>query len=206
MVALNVYGYLKATCTQRVLILLEELELKYDFYSIDLPKGEQKEAEYKALQPFGKVPAVEYGDKKLFESRAILRYIAKQNRDALDLYGDFNADMWLEVESCNFHPHASKIVWERVWKGGEPDEELVARELKSLEEVLDVYEKRLESMEYIAGDRFTIADISHIPYAYALLKCGCKDVFRSRPNVYSWLKRIMKRPAVRSVLEGGLFE
>jgi len=208
MVQLNVYGYSKATCTQRVLILLEELELKYNFKEIDLMKGEQKSEDYLKLQPFGKVPAVEYGDKKLFESRSILRYIAKNNRSPVDLLGDVYVDMWLEVESQNFNPPASKIVYEKMFKNKdhEPDQELMKVEAKRLAEVLDVYENRLETQDYIAGDNYSIADISHIPYAYCLLKCGYKELFKSRPNVYNWLKRIMRRPAVKAVLDGNFGE
>jgi len=203
MVQLSVYGNPKATCTQRVLILLEELELKYNFKEVDLRKGEQKSEEYRRLQPFGKVPAVEYGEKTLFESRSILRYIARNNRDPMDLLGDVYVDMWLEVESQNFNPPASKIVYEKMFKDkdSEPDQAVMKAEAKRLAEILDVYESRLETQEYIAGDNYSIADISHIPYAYCLLKCGYKDLFKSRPNVYNWLKRIMRRPAVKSVLD-----
>ncbi|NBP00065.1 MAG: glutathione S-transferase family protein [Proteobacteria bacterium] len=208
MVQLSVYGYPKATCTQRVLILLEELELKYNFKQVDLRKGEQKSEDYLRLQPFGKVPVVEYGEKTLFESRSILRYIARNNRNPMDLLGDVYVDMWLEVESQNFNPPASKIVYEKMFKDkdSEPNQELMKAEAKKLAEVLDVYESRLETQEYIAGDNYSIADISHIPYAYCLLKCGFKDLFKSRPNVYNWLKRIMRRPAVKAVLDGNFGE
>jgi glutathione S-transferase len=204
MVQLTVIGHPKATCTQRVLILLEELELKYTLEEVDLSKQEHKEVEFLSMQPFGKVPVVKYGDKVLFESRSILRYISKNNRETADLFGDVHTDIWLEVESQNFNPSISKIVSEKMfkkWKGEEADEIVVAENLKALESVLDVYEKRLEGQEFIGGETFTIADISHIPYAYAFLKCGYKDTLKARPNVYSWLKRIMRREAVKSVLD-----
>ncbi len=205
MVQVKVYGHAKATCTQRVLILLEELELKYEFIEVDIAAGEQKEPAYKEMQPFGKVPVVKYGDKTLFESRSILRYIAKNNKDPVDLLGDVYCDIWLEAESQNFNPYISAIVNERVFKklrGEEANEEVVKNNLKSLESVLDVYEGRLASQDYIGGDSFSIADISHIPYAYAFLKCGYKETVKSRPNVYNWMKRIMRREAVKNVLDG----
>lgn len=202
MVQLTVYGHPKATCTQRVLILLEELELKYDFNEIDLSSEQHKEEEYLKLQPFGKVPVVKYGDRVLFESRSILRYIARNNKDPSNLVGDVNCDIWLEVESHNFNPHASAIVAEKVFKKTASDEQVIKEHLAALEKVLDVYEKRLSTQEYIGGDNYSIADISHIPYAYMLLKCGFKEPFKARPNVYNWLKRILRREAVREVIEG----
>ncbi len=196
MVDLTVYGDPTTTCTQRVLILLEELDLKYKLESID-------ETELRNKHPFGKGPVVMYGDRLLFESRAILRYIAKNNRfDDIDLFGDTNTDIWLEVESQNFHPPISKIVCEKMYKK-DCNDVVVLEALKELETVLDVYEKRLQQQDYIAGDSFTIADISHIPFAYCFLKCGYKPALKSRPHVYAWLKRIMLRPAVKLVLERG---
>lgn len=203
MVQVNVYGDAKATCTQRVLILLEELSLKYELRSVDLTKGEQRGEEFMKLQPFGKVPAVEYDDRVLFESRSILRYIAKNNNDIHDLLGDADTDIWLEVESQNYNPHVSKIVNERLfkkWRGEKPDQEVVENELKMLETVLDVYEKRLSEVSFIGGDEFSIADISHIPYTNYMLRCGYKELYKSRPNVYRWVKQIIKRSSVDSVI------
>jgi len=205
MVELTVYGSAKSTCTQRILILLEELDLKYTLQPIDLGKGEHKTPEFVAMNPFGKVPVVKYGDKTLFESRAIMRYIATNNRDVQDLYPDVNADVWMEVESQLFNPHISKIVSEKMfkkWKGEPADDEVVEESLEKLEEVLDIYEEHLEKSEYIAGDSFTIADIAHIPYAYYFLKAGYKNVLKRRVKVYSWLKKIVQRPIVKRVLGG----
>lgn len=201
MVQLTVYGHAKAPCTQRILILLEELELKYDFNEVDVSQGQHKEEGYLKLQPFGKVPTVKYGDRVLFESRSILRYIARNNKEQINLQGDVNCDIWLEVESQNFNPCASAIVAEKVFKKTN-NEQVIKENLDALEKVLDVYEKRLGSQAYIGGDTYSIADISHIPYAYMLLKAGVKEPIKARQNVYNWLKRIMRRDAVRDVLEG----
>jgi len=132
MVNLTVYGSENAACTQKVLILLEELNLKYKFESIDLSQNEHKTPEYMKMQPFGKIPVIQYGDHTIFESRSILRYIASNNQD----------------------------------KNG-----------------------------------YSIADISHIPYFNYFIKCGYKQVLKKYPNVYNWLKRIMKREYVKRVLK-----
>ena len=83
----------------------------------------------------------------------------------------------------------------------ECDEKIVESSVVELEKVLDVYEKRLQNSTYIGGNDFSIADISHIPYTNHLLRCGFKELFKSRPNVYKWVKRIMKRGSVESVLK-----
>jgi glutathione S-transferase len=206
MVQVDVYGDARATCTQRVLILLEELDLKYDIKTVDLSKGEHKTPEFLKLQPFGKVPAVKYDDRNLFESRSILRYIAKNNTDIKDLLGGTDVDIWLEVESQNYNPPVSRIVNEKMfkkWRGEKPDLEVVKRSVEELEGVLDVYEKRLSTVPYLGGEEFSIADISHIPYTNYLLKCGYKELFKKRTNVYKWLKRIIKRDSVQYIVSEG---
>lgn len=209
MVKLVLYGDEKSTCTQKVLILLEELELKYDFVNIDLSSGSHKEKEYLEKQPFGKVPYIEYGDMGIFESRCILRYISKANREIQDLYGENSiyADMWLEVEGQNFNPPISKIVWEKVFKKifteEEADEKVVNESLIELEKVLGVYNKQLQDKEYLTGS-YSIADISHIPYMYKFIKCdnlSSKEILKKYPNVYNWIRRLLKREAVREVLK-----
>jgi glutathione S-transferase len=209
MVQVDIYGDARATCTQRVIVLLEELDLKYDVKHIDLMKGEQKTKEFLELQPFGKVPVVKYDDRVLFESRSILRYIAKNNTENKDLYGGTDVDIWLEAESQNYNPPASRIVYEKVfkkWRGERADMEVVKASVEELERVLDVYEKRLSSVPYIAGDEFSIADISHIPYTNLLLKCGYKSLYKDRPNVYRWIKRIIKRESVQYIINQSIQE
>lgn len=209
MVKLFVYGNKIATCTQRILILLEELNLKYELRELDLTKGQHKDPRYLALQPFGKIPAVVYGDHKLFESRAILRYIAKNNTDDIDLtLGDnVYVDMWLEVESQNFNPPISKFIYEKVfkqWKDAEAtiDENVLSQALEELGKVLDVYETHLQESKYIAGKSFSIADISHIPYLHMFIKCGdeYKKFVKKYPHVYKWYKRMLMRDSVKEVL------
>lgn len=204
MVLVELYGDNRATCTLRVMILLEELKLKFKFNQVDLFKGEQKSEEYCALQPFGKVPAMKYGDRVIFESRAIMRYIALANREIEDFIPDFDAEMWLEVEGQEYNGPISKIVYEKMWKDGGCDEAVVKEAAGQLEKVLDVYEKQLATRKYLAGDTYSIADMAHIPYTYYLIKCGYKDMLKKRPNVYNWLKDIMRRPAVKATLDSNV--
>jgi len=203
MVVVDLYGDSRSTCTQRVLILLEELQLKYNLNNIDILKNEHKTSDFVTLQPFGKIPAMKYDDRVVFESRSMLRYISRNNVDIKDLYGGTDVDIWLEAESQNFYPPASKIVYEKLfkkWSGNKPDLDIVNKNLEELDKVLNVYDQRLSLVPFIAGEEFTIADISHIPYINYLLKCGYKQVFKKYTNVYRWIKKIIKRESVQYVL------
>lgn len=194
MVKLTIYGDKNSSCTQRVLILLEELDLNYEFKNINLKNNEHKENSFLEMNPFGQIPVVKYDERTLFESRTILKYISKANKDIHDFYGNILVDMWLEIESNNFNQFANDILQNK------DNKDVNIQSLEKLEKVLDVYNDILSERDYISSNNFTIADISHIPIAHQLMKVGYKDIFKSRTNVYNWLKRIMKRDAAKRVL------
>lgn len=208
MVNLTLYGDKISTCTQRVLILLEELELKYDFTKVNLMENKQSEKEYLELNPFGFVPVVKYDSHDIFESRSILRYISKNNNDYKDLTLDnsIDVDMWLEAESQSMSPIISKIVYEIMFRkikepGTMIDTKIINKEIINLKKVLCIYENRLNQSKYIGGDSFSIADISNIPCMYALVKCGYKSILKEFPTTYKWIKKLMSRESIKKVLE-----
>lgn len=210
--SITLYGNSLATCTHRVMILLEELDLDYDFVSIDLMRGEQKLPEFLKLQPFGKVPALRFkeneesDEKVLFESRAILRYLASKYDNELDLYPDVYTDVWLEADSQNLTPLVSKIVYEKMFKkmrGEVCDDDIVEKALKDLRNVLEVYNNHLKNNKYMSGNTYTIADIAPIPYLYYFLKCDVKmkEYLKEYKYFYHWFKKIMSRECVKKVLQ-----
>lgn len=182
---------------------LEEKGVDYELIKVDIMKGEQKAPEFVAKQPFGQIPVLEDGDIRIFESRAIARYIATKWADqGTDLLGkDAKAkaltETWLEVESSNYNPPASTLVSEKMFKpmfGGVSDEKVIAAQLEKLEKVLDVYEGVLSKQQYLTGDSFTLADLSHLPYTGYLLLAGVTEPFDRHPAVKAWVERISSRP------------
>ncbi|PPD74481.1 hypothetical protein GOBAR_DD28587 [Gossypium barbadense] len=168
----KVYGPIKAACPQRVLACLLEKEVEFQIVHVDLEAGDHKKPDFLLRQPFGQVPAIEDGDFKLFESRAIIRYYAaKYEKQGTNLLGNSleeraMVDQWLEVEAHNFNDLAYTLVFQllilpRMGKQG--DTALVLSCQQKLEKVLDIYEQRLSTTAYLAGDSFTLADLSHLP-------------------------------------------
>ena len=72
---LRLYG--SAMATSRVLVTILEMEFPYELILIDIASGDQKSEDYRKLQPFGKVPALEDDGFVIFESRAICKYLAR---------------------------------------------------------------------------------------------------------------------------------
>ena len=65
--------------------------------------------------------------------------------------------------------------------------------------MLDVYEKVLSTRPYLAGDEFSLADLSHLSYGALLHECGCGGPFDSRPAVKAWWERITARASWKKV-------
>ncbi|EFJ34604.1 hypothetical protein SELMODRAFT_142654 [Selaginella moellendorffii] len=207
--AIKIYGIPMSTCTGRVLYTLKEKSLDYELVPVNLATGEHKHPQFLAKQPFGQIPVLENEGLTLFESRAISRYICDLSPKGEPLYGKTPEDralveQWLEVESQNFNPPISTIVFQLVFskfRGLTPDQEVVESNLKKLDSVLAIYESHLASQDYLAGSFFSLADLSHVPYLHYLINVAKKgDVVTSKKNVSAWWEKISSRPAWQEVV------
>ncbi|XP_010474884.1 PREDICTED: glutathione S-transferase F6-like [Camelina sativa] len=208
MSGIKVFGHPASTATRRVLIALHEKNLDFEFVHIELKDGEHKKEPFILRNPFGKVPAFEDGDFKLFESRAITQYIAHNFADKGTNLLSVGKDMaivamGIEIESHEFDPVGSKLVWEQVLKplyGMTTDKAVVEEEEAKLAKVLDVYEYRLGQSKYLAGDHFTLVDLHTIPVIQYLLGTPSKKLFDERTHVSAWVADITSRPSAQKVL------
>ncbi|KAL2540521.1 Glutathione S-transferase F8 [Abeliophyllum distichum] len=192
----------------RVLACLEEKELGYEFIPVNLRTGESKKEPFLSLNPFGQVPVLEDGDLKLFESRAITKYIAytyAKNGTPLVCQDPKKMAMecvWMEVEAQRYENAAAKLTWElciKPNKGMATDDAIVEEYEAKLATVLDVYEDRLANSKYLAGDCFTLADFHHLPTLNYLMGTKIKALFDSRIHVNTWCADILARPAWKKV-------
>ncbi|KAK3000983.1 hypothetical protein RJ639_022163, partial [Escallonia herrerae] len=149
-------------------------------------------------------------------SRAIIRYYAeKYKSQGTELLGSTMeekglVEQWLEVEAHNFHPPLYELVIQIVFssKLGFPlDPKVVQASEEKLGKVLDIYEERLSKSKYLAGDFFSLADLSHLPFAqylvdgYPLGKLGKGYMIRDRKHVSAWWDVISSRPSWKKVLQ-----
>ncbi|KAL8530879.1 hypothetical protein ACS0TY_007780 [Phlomoides rotata] len=208
---IKVHGHPLSPAVRRVLLCLAEKGLEYEFELIDLTAGQQKKEPFISLNPFGQVPAFEDGDLKLFESRAITKYISNayagkgtplvfQDPKKMAIVG-----VWLEVESLRFDAAGQKLSFEiliKPLKGLKTDEAAVEALEGQLAAVLDVYEARLGESKYLGGGEYSLADLHHLPIISNLMKTKVKELFDARPRVSAWAADIQSRPAWQKVLSG----
>ncbi|KAL2316831.1 hypothetical protein Fmac_030707 [Flemingia macrophylla] len=206
----KVYGPHCASA-KRVLVCLVEKEIEFEVVPIDVGKGEQKDPGYLKLQPFGAVPVIQDGDYTLYESRAIMRYYAEKYRSqGVDLLGNTIeerglVEQWLEVEAHNFHPPAYDLCIHVLFAamfGVTSDPKVIEESEAKLVQVLNIYEERLSKSKYLAGDFFSLADISNIPFLYYIVNNMGKDyLVKDRKNVSAWWDDISNRPSWKKVLQ-----
>lgn len=183
---------------QKIPIALEELGLYYTLTHVDLNKGEQKASGFLALNPNGKIPVLIDNEKcvTLFESAVILTYLADQHAA---LGGETPAErlqvqQWLSFQIASVGPMLGQLWWFRHASTIANDQALDRYRKESLR-LYGVVNSQLAEREYIAGQRYTIADIALFTWlrTYEELDLDI-SLF---PAVRAWLQTIEQRPAVK---------
>ncbi|KAL5557793.1 hypothetical protein UlMin_034004 [Ulmus minor] len=208
----KVYGPPMSTAVSRVLACLLEKDISYQLISLNMSKGEHKKPDYLKIQPFGQVPAFQDESISLFESRSICRYICEKHADkgnrglyGTDLLSKASIDQWLEAEGQSFNPPSSVLAFQLVFAPLmklKQDPALISQNEKKLEKVLEAYEKRLGESRFLAGDEFSLADLSHLPNTQYLVTAGKRaELFTSKKNVGRWWAEISGRDSWKNVVE-----
>ncbi|KAH7523456.1 hypothetical protein FEM48_Zijuj06G0013000 [Ziziphus jujuba var. spinosa] len=208
----KVYGPPISTAVSRVLACILEKDVQFQLIPVNMSKGEHKKPDFLKIQPFGQVPAFQDDNISLFESRAICRYICEKYADKGNkgLYGTnplarASIDQWLEAEGQSFNPPSSALVFQLAFAPRmklKQDQVVIKQNEEKLRKVLDIYEKRLGDSQFLAGDEFSLADLSHLPNSHYLMSAtDTRDLFTSRKNVERWWDEISSRDSWKKVVE-----
>lgn len=187
--------------SRRPWMTARHLGLPLDEKVVDVFKDEHKSPEFLKINPNGMVPALVDGDFKLWESRAIMEYLAAQKPEA-GLLGENDrewADLarWLFWDACHLSRHTGSILYEHLVKEllklGPPDQAAVKAAAESLRRFYGVLDGALADKDYLVGDRLTVADIClGCTFSYAgVLKLPVGE----HPHVKAWLARVTALPA-----------
>ena len=182
---------------RKVSIMLEELELPYRVFPIDITKGEQLEESFLKLSPNNKIPVIvdHEAGVQLMESGAILMYLADKTGK---LMSQKSGSYWQEIEWLMFQMgHIGPMLGQthhfvKFNAGKSPyAEERYSKENRRLYQVL---ENRLIDRDYIVDD-YSIVDIANWPWIsrFEFQKMDLNDY----PNLKKWYLRIAERPAVQ---------
>ena len=151
----------------KVLAVANHLGLDYELRILDLTKGEQRQPDFVAINPNMKMPALEDGDLKLWESNAIIQYLAAKSGAALwpaDERARADIARWMYWESTTWDPPCATLIFEHFVKGffggGGPDPAEVQKAMDKFNFAAGVLDGHLKGRRFICGDAVTLADFA----------------------------------------------
>ena len=199
--AIKLYGNPLSGHSHRVQLLLSLLDLPHEMIEVDLHNGALRQAEFLAKNPFGEIPVIEDGDLRLYDSNAILVYLASRYDDGAwlprDPIGAAQVQRWLGLSAglVYFGPNRARLAQ----LAKQPFDHAQALQLS--ERLLANLQRDLADKAFALGDAPTIADVS--AYAYIALAQAGGVPFERWPNVRAWLARIEALPRFVPLLGAG---
>ncbi|MDB6052087.1 MAG: gst3 [Pseudomonas sp.] len=189
----------------KVALLLEETGLTYEVVPVDTSKGEQHTAEFRAINPNGKVPVIVDTDgpggveATVFDSNAILLYLGEKTGQFMGTPVDRPELLsWLFFIGSGLGPFSGQAVHFQ-YAAPEGNAYAVNRYRREIERHYQVLNDRLAGRDYIVGDSYSIVDIcawGWLDKAPRVLK-GEADPLAPFPNLKRWFQAIDARPAIK---------
>ncbi|MBB3770632.1 GST-like protein [Angulomicrobium tetraedrale] len=197
----------------KVSIMLEETGLPYEAHTVNILKDESWTAEFLALNPNGKIPAILDPDGPggtplaLFESGAILLYLAEKTGKFLpaDPAARYETIQWVMWQMAAIGPMFGQVGFFHKFAGAAyEDKRPRDRYVAEAKRLLALLERRLEGRDWIMGADYTIADIATLGWVRNLVGFyGAGELvdYAALTHVPAWLARGLDRPAVQRGLE-----
>jgi glutathione S-transferase len=195
---LRIWGRATSSNVMKILWLCEELGIPFERMDIGGPFGGTQEPSYLALNPNALVPTIEDDGFVLWESNAILRYLARSHAPAHAVYPQelraaADCDRWMDWQQTALNPPLVTVYFtlfripepERNW----PAFEKARAQVGSLFAMLD---ERLARHAFLCGDALTLADIAIGIYAYRWLKLPLDRP--AAPHLQRWHDALAARP------------
>jgi glutathione S-transferase len=199
---LTLWGRLNSINVQKVVLALEEIGAPYERIDAGRGFGVNDTPAYEAMNPNRLVPVLKDGDFVLWESHAIVRYLAAKHPgsglmpDDLKLRAD--ADRWMDWMHTAFNPAFGVAFHGLVRSPGSQTQSAIEESLTKSEEMAAILDARLADRPYVAGDAFSMGDIPVACGAHRWLNLPADKA--ERPHLRRWYARIMARPAAQRVL------
>jgi glutathione S-transferase len=194
---LKIWGRTNSINVQKVLWCCAELELKFERVDAGGKFGVNDTPEYLAMNPNGRVPTISDDGFILWESHAIVRYLARKHGGGTLWPADgkacADADRWMEWYSTTLWPPLQPVFWNLVRiEPAKRDMKLVEESRKKVADLLKMAEARLGGHPYIAGSAFTMGDI---PMGVALHRWFLLPIERpDYPRLADYYQRLAQRP------------
>ena len=192
---LTLFDYLPSRNAWKVRQILHHLQRPYRTEIVSIFTGEGQRPDYLAINPTGAVPAIRLDDgRMLAESNAILAFLAEDTRYLPgDSFARAKVAQWLSFEGNYVEPAIGTLRhWIMTGKVARRPNELVESRRAASMKALGILDRELAMREFVAGDRYTIADISLFAYTSRAREAELPlDEFA---NVVAWIARVEAQP------------
>jgi glutathione S-transferase len=199
MANLKIYGTVRSRAN-RVIWMAEELGLPYESISVDL--AAPRDPAFLAVNPNGRLPAIDDNGFYLFESMAINLYLAKKHGGPLaprDLSEDAKITQWsfwavteLERPGLDYLMHTMFLPPEQ------RDASVAEKALQTLKKPIAILDKALEASGHLVGERFTTADLN--VGVFAVYLATARDFLGQYPHVAEFVGFLAARPAFKKAM------
>ncbi len=193
---------------RKVRIALEELGLAFEPHPIDMKSEGQKTPEFTSICPNQKIPVIDVDGTVIWESGAILLYLAEHHDPEHRILSAGRSERWEGIQYAFFQaaglgPNLGRLATQLQRPEVERNPEMVETFSKEVARLLDVIDRILgDGRPFLAGG-YSIGDIMHFPWLQPAHALGA-PVLMDRPRVAAWVERIAARPAVaRAMLSAG---
>jgi glutathione S-transferase len=194
---MRLYYHPLSSNSRRVVMTAIHLNARLELVVVDLPGGEHRGSEYRRLNPNGKVPLLDDDGFHLWESHAIMQYLADRSPGQVlypqDIQARADVNRWLFWSAYHFTPAVGVISRERVSKrmvggSGRPDPVEIERGEAMLAAAARVLDAHLAGKQWIAQDALTLADLA---IAAPLMHTAAAQLpVMGYENVQAWFARV----------------
>ena len=198
---LEIWGRRSSANVQKVLWLVGELDLPHAYVPAGGDFGGLDEPEFRALNPHGKVPMIRDGSVVVWESHAILRYLAATH--GADRFWSAEpavrapVDAWMDWAQTALQPAFLGGVFWGFYRtpSAQRDEAAITAALDRTHRLLGLVEGRLAGQAFVAGQALSLADIAIGTHLYRYFELEIERP--SMPRLEAWYGRLLTRPAYR---------
>ena len=183
----------------KVALMLEETGLPYEVMPVDTRKGEQHTADYKAINPNAKLPAIVDGDATVFDSNAIVLYLAEKSGKLLPANTPAARGQmlsWLMFIASGIGPYSGQFVHFKI-VAPEPKEYALNRYDFEAWRHWNIINDQLSKSGYMVGDSYSLVDVALWGWARVVPFVLGPDAFDKLPDVKRLMDEINARPAAQ---------
>ncbi len=199
---IKLYDFSLSPRARKVRITLTAKGLEYEKVPIDITQGEQKTPEYLAINPYGKVPALQDNGTTVYESTIIMEYLNDTYPSPPLLPDDVGQRARARVlmhYADNPYEHAvATLAAELLLKpmqGGTADHEIVSQANTDLNLCFDHLTNELGNNDFLVGSTLTLADIPYVSWALLFPKLNVDIPY---PRLEAWINRLKEQPSVQA--------